>query len=953
MKKFLVSVVALVAAMGAWAQQPEGENPMMQPLPVDPAVRIGLLDNGMRYYIRHNEKPKDMANFWIVYDVGAIQEEDDQQGLAHFLEHMAFNGTKNLPGKQLIEYCEKIGVAFGRNLNAATSWDYTFYQLNDVPVKREGELREGVVDSMLLILHDWANFIALEGDEIDSERGVIMEELRTTDGAQRRSSMKLIESLGKGTRYAERNLIGHLDFLESFPHSAIRNFYEKWYRPELMTFIVVGDIDVDQIETKLRALMTDVPASPAGAAQKEVIMIPDNQEPIISIFTDPEMQRSQATLYVKHKALPKEMNSTFMASLVSMVDTYLATMAGARLEEITMKPDAPFLGAYIYNGSVGIMPTLETAMLGVTTKDGELAQGFAAALVELERMRRHGFTIGEFERAKAQIQAQIERQYANRNDNMHLFYVNRYMNHFRLNSPIPDAETEFQVDSQLLQVISLEMVNARLKELFTDTNQVVCVNAPEKEGLQTPTEEMVLTILKQVAALPAEAVEPYADNTVIEPLVAPDAELMGSPVKKEVKNQKMGTIEWTLKNGSKIVVKPTTFKADEVLFFARGEGGSSMIADNDEAAIAEQFLPTLRGMMGVSKFSAVELQKQLAGKNVNLSPIVGQLSQGMSGSSSPKDIETLLQLVYLNFTAPRFDEGDFQTFYNQYKNFLDNMKSNPDYIFQKEMMGTLFGGNPRSQIISAELLDKVKFERLSAINAELFPDADEFTFTFVGNVDVEALKPLVEKYIGSIPTTSKKLKLVDDGRSTVKGQVVKDFNVAMQQPKVSLFVGLSGEMAYTMKNKLTMRFLTDVMSSRYREVIREQMGATYSIGAGGSIDYYPTEEFFVQIGCDTNERQADHVVATILAELAKIYINGPKAEDIEKTREFLLKHYKGSLELNNEWLSYLIENNTTGLDYVNDYEKTINSITVEDVKAMAGQILSSGNVAKVIMRPEK
>ncbi len=952
MKKILVSIVALVAAMGAWAQDP-GQNPMMQPLPNDPAVRIGLLENGMRYYIRHNEKPKDLANFWIVYDVGAIQEEDDQQGLAHFLEHMAFNGTKNLPDKQLIEYCEKIGVAFGRNLNAATSWDYTYYQLNDVPVKRGGELREGVVDSMLMILHDWSHFIALKGEEIDSERGVIMEELRTTDGAQRRASMKLIESLGKGTRYEKRNLIGHLDQLASFPHSAIRSFYEKWYRPELMTFIVVGDIDVDQIETKLRALMADVPVSPADAAQKEVIMIPDNEEPIISIFTDPEMQRSQATLYVKHPALPKEVNSTIMAALINMIDTYLATMANARLEEITMKPDAPFLGAYIYNGSVGIMPTLETAMLGVTTKDGELAQGFAAALVELERMRRHGFTLGEFERAKADLQAQIERQYANRNDNMHLFYVNRYMDHFRLNKAIPDAETEFQVDSQLLQMITVDMVNARLKELFTDRNQVICVNAPEKEGLQNPTEEMVLAILKQVAALPAEAVEPYADTTVIEPLVAPDAPLAGSPVKKEVKNEQFGTIEWTLKNGTKIVVKPTTFKADEVLFMARGDGGSSILADNDEAAIAEQLLPTLRAMMGVSKYSAVELQKQLSGKNVNLQPTVGMISQGLRGSSSPKDLETLLQLVYLNFTAPRFDEADFQTFYNQYKSYLENMNSNPDYLFQKELINTIYGGNPRSQILSAELLDKVKFERLEAINAELFPDANEFTFTFVGNVDVEALKPLVEKYIGSIPTTSKVMKKVDDGRALAKGQIHKEFNTEMQQPKVSLFVGLSGNVEYTLKNKLTLRLLTEAMSSVYRDIIREKMGATYTIGASGMIDYYPTSEFFVQIGCDTNERQADHVVATIMAELAKIYLNGPSVENIEKTREFLLKHHKGTLEINSDWLSYLLENNATGLDYVNDYEEVLKSITADDVKAMAGKVLGSGNVTKVVMRPTK
>ncbi len=952
MKRLLLSVVALVAAGSMWAQ-PAGENPMLQPIPTDPEVRIGLLDNGMRYYIRHNEKPKDIANFWIVYDVGAIQEEDDQQGLAHFLEHMAFNGTKNLPGKQLIEYCEKIGVAFGRNLNAATSWDYTFYQLNDVPVKRNGELREGVVDSMLTILHDWSHFIALQGEEIDSERGVIMEELRTTDGAQRRGMMKLIESLGKGTRYAERNLIGHLDYLASFPHSAIRSFYEKWYRPELMTFIVVGDIDVDQIEGKIRNLMADVPASPADAAQKDVIVIPDNEEPIISIFTDPEMQRSQATLYVKHPALPAQINSTVMASFISMLDTYMAVMANARLEEITMQPNAPFLNAYIYNGSVGIIPTLETAMLGVTTKEGELAQGFAAARVELERMLRHGFTIGEFERAKANLQTQIESQYANRNDNYHAYYVQRCMDHFRENKAMPDAETEYQLDMQLLQMISVDMVNARMQELFPATNQVVAVTAPEKEGVENPTEEIIAAILKQVAALPAEAIEPYADNTVIEPLIAPEVVLAGSPVKKEVKNEALGTTEWTLKNGTKIVVKPTTFKADEVLFHATAKGGSAMIADADEAAIAQQFLPALRGTMGVSKFSAVELQKQLTGKNVSLSPFVGQVSQGLRGNVSPKDLESLLQLVYLNFTAPRFDEADFQTFYNQYKGYLENMKSNPDYLFQKELLSTVYGGNARAQVISSELLDKINLERLAAINHQLFPDANEFTFTFVGNVDLETLKPLVEKYIGSIPVTEQVLTLVDDNRDVVKGEVNHTFEVSMQQPKVSVFVGLSGDEEYSLKNNVTMELLTSSLTNRYLETIREGMGATYSIGAGGAIDYEPTQEYFIQVGCDTNEKQADLVVATIMAEVARVYFNGPNTEDVEKTREFLIKSFKGSLENNQAWLGWIAEYNKTGIDEVNTYEQTVKSVTPEDVRALAGRILTDGNFIKVLMRPAK
>ncbi len=950
MKKIFLSLVALVAAAGVWAQE---ANPMLQPIPNDPALRVGVLENGMRYYIRHNEKPKDLANFWIVYDVGAIQEEDDQQGLAHFLEHMAFNGTKNLPNKQLIEYCEKVGVAFGRNLNAATSWDYTFYQLNDVPVKRAGEYREGVIDSMLMILHDWSHFIALKGEEIDSERGVIMEELRTTDGAQRRGMMKLIESLGKGTRYAERNLIGHLDFLASFPHSAIRSFYEKWYRPELMTFIVVGDIDVDQIESKIQQMMTDVPLSPADAAQKEVIVVPDNEEPIISIFTDPEMQRSQATLYVKHPALPKEVKGTIMSALVDMVDSYLAVMANARLQEITMQPDAPFLSAYIHNGSVGIIPTLETAMLGVTTKDGELTQGFAAAMLELERMRRHGFTVGEFERARAELQAIIDRQYANRNDNYSSFYVERCMNNFLEGAPVPDAEVEYQIDNQLLQIITLDMVNARLGELFVETNQVVAINAPEKEGVENPTEEQVMAILQQIPALPAEYVEPYADDTVIEPLISEETPLQGSKIVSEKENKALGTMEWTLANGTRIILKKTDFKADEVLFGAVADGGAAMIEDNTESAIAAQLLPSLRGMMGLANFSATDLRKQLSGKVASVNPFVSHIEHGLRGSASPKDLETLMQLVYLNFTAPRFSEDDFRIFYNQYKNYLENMNTDPDYIFQKRLLETVYGGDERAQVISADLLDKVDFARLEAINATLFPDANDFVFTFVGNVDPETLRPLVEKYIGSIPTSEVELSFVDDHRRVVKGEVVRDFNVAMQQPKVSLFVALTGDLDYTLKNRLTFRLLTSALSNRYLETVREKMGATYSIGAAGSIDFKPTQEYFMQVMCDTNERQADHVVATIIAEIARIYLNGPLAEDIDKTREFLLKNHKGTLEDNGYWLSYLNEFYNSGIDLVNDYEETLRSITHDDVKALAGRLLQDGNIIKVIMRPEK
>ena len=436
MKHLFTSVIALLVTFAVAAQPGAQQIPV---IPADKAVRVGTLPNGMKYYLRHNDKQKNLADFYISHDVGAIQEEDDQQGLAHFLEHMAFNGTKNLPGKMLIEYLETVGVKFGANLNAGTSWDYTQYLLKDVPT-----IRPGIVDTAMLILHDWSHFIALEPKEIDSERGVIMEELRMRDGASWRSTIAMLKALGKGTRYEHRNLIGHLDGLKSFSHKSLENFYHKWYRPELQAVVIVGDINVDEIEAKLQKLMADIPASPADAAQKEHIVVPDNQEPIVSIFEDPEMQETSATLFIKRQALPKQYKNTIVAEQLNLINALASNMANARLQEIKMKPNAPFSSASFINGSIGICSTLENAGIGVNTQDGKLLAGLESAYTELERIRRHGFTEGELERAKQIVLKREEQAYNNRNDRKNGQYVRRYLDAFHKNTPMPDAETEWK-----------------------------------------------------------------------------------------------------------------------------------------------------------------------------------------------------------------------------------------------------------------------------------------------------------------------------------------------------------------------------------------------------------------------------------------------------------------------------------------------------------------------------
>ena len=931
-------VIAAFAVTSAAAQF----NPQ-QPIPADKDVRTGKLENGMTYYIRHNEKPKGQADFYILHDVGAIQENDSQQGLAHFLEHMAFNGTKNLPGKMLTEYLEKVGVKFGANLNAGTGWDQTTYMMKDVPTSREG-----IIDSALLILHDWSHFIALEPEEIDSERGVIMEELRTRDGASWRSTMKMLQALGKDTKYEHRNLIGYLDGLKGFHHKELEDFYNQWYRPDYQAVVVVGDIDVDAVENKIKTLMSDIPVPAADAARKETITVPDNEDPIISIYTDPEMQGSKIQLFVKRPALPEQMNNLIYGEMFDVIQAYMTTMENARLQEISMKPDAPFLGAGMGSGEIGVIPTLNATTFVAMTQDGKLAEGFEAIYTEMEKVRRYGFTQGEFERAQNDLMRRAERAYANRNDRRNGEFVQTYLNNYSKNTPMPDAETEWQLDSMLIKMINVEAVNGFAQQVIYPRNQVIVVTAPEKEGIVNPTAEELLAIREKVANAEIEA---YEDNTVKEPLIPEGTVLKGPPVKKTAQDVTLGTTEWTLANGVKVVVKPTTYKADEVRMSAVAKGGLSILSD--EEFYMGEMMPAFNSMSGVGKFSATDLKKQLSGKSASVQPSVENYASAVNGYCSPKDLETMMQLLYLNFTQPRFDQNDYNTLMKMLRSQLDNVKSNPDYLMEEKFIDVAYGNNPRRQMISTEIIDKFSFEALPAIYRKLYPDANSFTFTIVGNVDLDALKPLVEKYIGSIPVSKKAMTFADDKCAPVKGDVTEEFTAPMQQPKVSVHYMFSGKMPYTLKDKAALTFLTQALNSRYLISIREEKGGTYGVQVSGSTEYIPDETYKLDIRFDTNEEMADELREIVMKEIREIAENGPKTEDIEKNREFMLKSWKNSLEQNGAWMNYIQIKYGSGLDYVADHEQAIRDLTNADVQALAKKILADGNLVKVVMRPSK
>ena len=941
MRKILFAVVALVVGITAAQAQ---INPQ-QPIPADKEIRQGVLPNGLTYYIRHNEKPKGMANFYIVHDVGAVQEGDNQQGLAHFLEHMAFNGTKTYPGKTMIEYLEKIGVKFGANLNAFTSWDLTQYYMEDVPVARES-----VVDSTLMILHDWSHFINLEEKEIDSERGVIKEELRTRDNASWRSTIEMLKAVGKGTRYAERNLIGYLDGLQNFTYDDIRTFYDKWYRPDYQAVVVVGDIDVDKVEQKIKSLMADIPAPAADAAQKDVIVIPDNDEPIVSIFADPEMQRSQLQIIFKGQALPKQYKNLVMAEMVNILQSYISVMINERLSDISRKPNAPFIGASFQpGGGFGICPTLDIVAGQVMTQEGKIVEGYKALLTEMERMRRFGFTEGEWERAKNNMLSSIESKYNSRDDREHAEFAEACIANFREGTPLYDAETEYQLDKQLIELISCQMINATVQKLYDPAkNAVITVNSPAKEGLAIPTEAELVAVLKEVVA---SEIKPFEDNVKKEPLISEDVVLKGSPVKKSKLNEAMGTTEWTLKNGIQVIVKQTPYEADAINIEAVADGGAAIFSDEDY--YSAQMLSSVMSMSGISKFSASDLRKQLSGKNARVNVGVGTYQHAIEGTAALKDAETMFQLMYLNFTAPRFSEDDFATLMKRYDAMLANQLTNPDFVFGQQLMKTLYSDNYRRQQLTPEILSSVKLERMQDIHSKLYGNAQGFRFTIYGNMSPEDLKPLVEKYIGSLPTQKKpSTKFVNDGVK-VANDVVNDFKYKMEQPKVSVTVAFNGEYDYTIKNGVTLTFLSQALSNRYLKSIREEKGGTYGVGVRGSHITKPSEYYLMQIQFDTNEQMADELIDIVIAEIEKIAAEGPLQEDMDKTREFLLKDYKKNIEQNGWWSRTLKAYYENGVNMVADYEAAVNGVSSDDVKALAKRLLDEKSMVKVIMRPEK
>ena len=910
------------------------------PIPVDPNVRIGKLDNGLTYYLRKNNLPANRADFYIAQKVGSIQEEENQRGLAHFLEHVCFSGTTHFPGDALKQYLERIGVKFGENLNAYTSVDETVYNISNVPVNTPG-----AVDSCLLILHDWSNDLTLDPKEIDKERGVINEEWRTRMSAMQRFQEKLLPAMFAGTKYATCFPIGTMDVVMNFKPQTLRDYYEKWYRPDLQGIVVVGDIDVDAVETQIKKLFADVPAQP-NAAKREYYPVNDNKEPIVLIARDKEQPHIQAIVFNKHKATPASEKDKIGYLVENYATNLINNMLNARLNELLQEANPPYIYAGSYDGDFFVAKTKQAFTGIVVCKEDAVESGIATLLREMERARRFGFTESEYQRARAEYLRNLESAYNERDKRKNDEYINEYVRHFLDNEPIPGIENEYGIISQIAPSIPVEPLNMMMQTLVTDTNQVVAIFGPEKENLKMPTEDAIKKILHDVKA---EELAPYVDKVSDEPLMKETPK--GGKIISEQKDDVFGTTMLTLSNGVKVIIKKTDFKADEIIMKGVSLGGSSLFPDSEIININGLDAVSVGGL---GNFSTVDLEKILAGKRASVGYGIGDKTESVNGYCSPKDFETMMQLTYLTFTAPRRDDDAFASYKNRNKAAWLNQEMNPMTAFGDSVTYALRMGHPRTLRIKSDMVDKMDYNKILAMYQDRFKDASDFTFIFVGNVDIEEMKPLIAEYLGALPSINRKESFKDNKIEYRKGVYKNEFIREQETAKASNFVCFTGTCKYDLKNTILMDMTCQVMDLVYTEKVREDEGGTYSVYVGGNLSKYPKEIAGLQVIFDTAPSKREKLMKIIFAEIEHIAKEGPSETNLNKVKEFMLKKHTEDLKENSYWMGSIDEYLFTGMNPVKDYEQMVNSITAKDIQKFADDLFKQKNEVEVSMiSPEK
>lgn len=930
--RFFAFSLLAVFTLNAFAQQ-------MQPLPIDPKVRYGKLDNGLTYYIRANKEPKERAEFYIAQNVGAILENDDQDGLAHFLEHMAFNGTKNFPGKGIINYFESVGVKFGSNINAYTSLDETVYNLSDVPTTRQG-----IIDSALLVLHDWSSFILLEGDEIDSERGVIREEWRTGMGPERRMWRESNMLKFPGSQYAKRDIIGDTAIINNFKHETIRAYYKKWYRPDLQAILVVGDVDVDKMEAKIKSMFADIPKKP-NAGERPVYPVYNNTQPIVAIVKDPEARNTRIELEYKHDVLPAEVKLSIQGYTLGVLNSLVSSMIGNRFDEITQQADAPFVGGYGYYG--GIVKSKDGFQMLAVPKEGKELEGLNALLLETEKIRRYGFTNSELERAKTNFLKGMEKAYNERDNQKNNALVREYVRHFLDQEVIPGIEWEYETSKSMIPQLKLEMVNQIAKSYVTDTNLIISIMAPDKEAVKVPAETQILAAVANMKNLEIAALaEEKMDKTLIKK--APKA----GKVKKVTRNASLGTTEWTLSNGVKVVFKPTTFKKDEIILNAFSQGGLSKVknvADLPTATLAASIV----GNNGLGEYSQIELGKILTGKIASVNPSISNYNEGFSGGSSVSDFETMMQLVYLHFTAPRKDDNAFAALMNGYRTSLANSASDPRKAFSDSINVLVNNYNPRTVLLNLPVLENIDQDKALAIYKERFAVPADFTFVLTGNIDPENVnvKKAITTYLGGLKSQKGGEKYTDNNIRKPQGKVANEFAREMKINKASNFILYSAPMTYNLNNRTMMTAIGNILNMRYLESIREKEGGSYGVGVRGGLMKIPVEEATLMMQFDTDPQKRDRLIGIIHSEVDEIVNNGPRPDDVQKVKENMLKKFSEDVADNRWWSSAIERYYEDNLNLVEGYKTSVEAINPETIQSALKQIVAKGNVVEVKMKP--
>jgi zinc protease len=905
-----------------------------QKIPVDPKITVGTLSNGLRYWIRENREPKNRADLRLIVNAGSVLEDADQLGLAHMVEHLAFNGSKHFPRQKLVEFMESIGMRFGPDLNAFTSFDQTIYMLKIPTDSAE------IMGTSFQILEDWAHLLTFDDKAIDKERGIIVEEWRLGQGADARMRDKQIPILLRGSRYAERLPDGKKEVIETFAYDTLKRYYRTWYRPDLMAIVAVGDFDKTRIEELVKKHFAAIPMPP-GAKPRPSYPVPEHAETLFAIAADKEATSSVVAVY--HK-MPARDQSTVGAYRQMLVERLFNSMLNERFSEIMQKPGAPFLGAFSSQGR--FVGSSEVYVLSALVEEGGIANGLRALYTEGERVARFGFTATELERQKAEMIRVFERAFTERETEDSDAYAEEFTRSYLNGEPTPGIQYEYDLHKQFLPGITLDEINRLAKEWMTDRNRVIMANVPEKEGVPVPNEKELLAVLDDVAK---KEIAPYEDAISNAPLLA------ATPAPGEVVSTRTideaGITEWTLSNGVRVVLKPTTFKEDEILVKAISAGGVSLAEDQSliPANTADQVVPS----GGLGEFSAVDLQKKLAGKSVFVRPEIDELEEGLSGNGSPRDAETLFQLIYMTFTEPRSDPAVFAVIKTQMKSFLENRAKDPETVFSDTLRKTMQRDQPRFRPMTVEEIPEMDLGKSMAFYRDRFGDASDFTFVLVGNLDFDKIKPLVCRYLGSLPSLSRK-ETWKDWRVPPPEGVVKRTVEKGVEPKSLTAIVFSGPFQSDAGRRLALRAAAQVLETRLRKLLREELSGTYDVSVQPYSSKIPRQEYRLTIDLGTDPARMNELTRAIFREIKKLKKTGPTAKEVDEVRLAESRDYETNSRQNGWWLAHLAERYRIGEDPAGlmRFPEELSLLTTESVKAAARAYFNTKRYVQVTLYPE-